>query len=248
MKRAVLEAVVAASNAKTPIVLVTPLRSGTERAWSPGDGTLDAVLREAAERALAIDEALTVDTAGGPVFLKPINPPLRLFIVGAVHLAVPLSSIASTLGYGVTLVDPRSAFARAERWPGAVDVRCAWPDEALPAAKLDARSAVVTLTHDPKIDDPALQAALGSRAFYVGALGSRKTHASRLRRLEAAGFAEADLARVHGPIGLPIGARSPGEIAVAILAQMTDVLRRSAAPPTPGLATPGLATPGERAS
>jgi xanthine dehydrogenase accessory factor len=232
VKLAVLEAVVAAANAKTPIVIVTPLRGGTDRAWSPGDRTLDTVLREAAERALATDDAFMVDTAEGPVFLKPVNPPLRLFIVGAVHLAVPLSSMASTLGYSVTLVDPRSAFARAERWQGGIDVRCAWPDEALPAAKLDARSAVVTLTHDPKIDDPALQAALGSRAFYVGALGSKKTHASRLRRLAAAGFADADVARIHGPIGLAIGARSPGEIAVAILAQMTDVLRRGATPPT----------------
>lgn len=233
MKRAVLEAVVAAANAKSPIVILTPLRGGSERAWSPGDGALDGVLYQAAERALAMDDAFTVETPDGPVFVKPVNPPLRLFIVGAVHLAVPLASMASTLGYGVTVIDPRRAFTRTERWPAATDVRCAWPDEVLAGSRLDARSAVVTLTHDPKIDDPALQSALASRAFYVGALGSQKTHASRLRRLAEAGFGETDLRRVHGPVGLAIGARSPGEIAVAVLAQMTDVLRRSAEQPGP---------------
>jgi len=246
MRRAVLEAVVAAAKGKVPIVIVAALRSGSERAWSPGDDSLDPALRDAAARALATDDAFTVETSDGPVFLRPVNPPLRLFVVGAVHLAVPLASMAATLGYGVTLIDPRAAFARAERWPPGVDVRCAWPDEAFPALKLDARSAVVTLTHDPKIDDPALQAALGSRAFYIGALGSKKTHASRLRRLEAAGFQHANLARIHGPIGLAIGARSPGEIAVAILAQMTDVLRRAAVPPGGAAQGQDASTPGER--
>jgi xanthine dehydrogenase accessory factor len=229
MKRALLEAVVAAAKAKTPIVIMTPLRGGAERAWSPNDPGLDPTLHEAAERALATDDAFTVETAGGPVFLKPVNPPLRLFVVGAVHVAVPLSSIAATLGYEVTLIDPRAAFARAERWSPGVRVLSDWPDEALATMNLDRRSAVVALTHDPKIDDPALQTALGSPAFYVGALGSKKTHASRVRRLAAAGLAEATLDRIHGPIGLAIGARSPGEIAVAIVAQMTDVLRGGSA-------------------
>jgi xanthine dehydrogenase accessory factor len=225
MKRALLEAIVAAAKAKTPIVVVTLLHGSSERAWSPGDAGLDPPLRDAAERALATDDAVTVETAEGPVFLKPVNPPLRLVVVGAVHVAVPLSSIAATLGYEVTLIDPRAAFTRAERWSTGVSVRSEWPDEALAAMNLDRRSAVVALTHDPKIDDPALQAALRSPAFYIGALGSRKTHASRIGRLAAAGFAGADLDRIHGPIGLAIGARSPGEIAISILAQMTDVLR-----------------------
>jgi xanthine dehydrogenase accessory factor len=225
MKRALLETIVAAARAKTPIVIVTPLRGTSERAWSPNDAGLDPALRDAAERALATDDAVTLETTDGPVFLKPVNPPLRLVVVGAVHVAVPLSSIAATLGYEVTLIDPRAAFTRTERWSTGVGVRSEWPDDALAAMNLDRRSAVVALTHDPKIDDPALQTALRSPAFYIGALGSRKTHASRVRRLAAAGFADADLARIHGPIGLAIGARSPGEIAVSIVAEMTDVLR-----------------------
>jgi xanthine dehydrogenase accessory factor len=229
MRRDVLEALVAAARSKTPVVLVTELGTGAARVWSPcspGQADLEPPLREAAERALAGDDALTIETAGGPVFLKPVNPPLRLAVVGAVHVAVPLSSIAASLGYDVTLIDPRSAFARAERWPSGIDVRAEWPDEVLPALALDRRSAVVALTHDPKIDDPALQSALASSAFYIGALGSKKTHAARLRRLAAAGFDDGQLARIHGPIGLAIGARTPAEIAVAIVAEMTGVLRR----------------------
>jgi xanthine dehydrogenase accessory factor len=225
MKRALLEAVVAAAKAKIPIVIMTTLRGGAARAWSPNDAGIDGALRDAAERALASDDAFTVETADGPVFLKPINPPLRLVVVGAVHVAVPLSAIAATLGYEVTLIDPRAAFTRAERWSPGVSVRSEWPDEALASMKLDRRSALVALTHDPKIDDPALETALGSPAFYIGALGSKKTHAARVQRLAAAGFADVDLDRIHGPIGLAIGARSPAEIAVAIIAQMTDVLR-----------------------
>jgi xanthine dehydrogenase accessory factor len=239
VKRAVLEAVVAARRAKRPVVVVTPLdcagvRGGEGRVWSPGDRDVAGELADAAARALSTDDAVTVDTAAGPVFLQPMNPALRLVIVGAVHIAEALSSVAALLGYDVTIVDPRRAFAHAERWDGhqarsGVVVRAEWPDEALPALGLDARTAVVALTHDPKIDDPALVAALRSRAFYVGALGSRKTQAARLLRLAAEGIGEADRARVHGPIGLAIGARSPAEIAVAIAAQMTDRLRRGSA-------------------
>ena len=144
------------------------------------------------------------------------------------HIAEPLARIATLVGYEVTLVDPRQAFARAERWPGLV-VSTDWPDEALAAMGLDHRTAVVALTHDPKIDDPALEAALRSPAFYVGALGSTKTHGSRLRRLEGRGVPAEMVARIHGPVGLRIGARSPAEIAVSIVAQMTEALRRSPA-------------------
>src|SRR5262249_35825241 len=142
-----------------------------------------------------------------------------------------LARIASVLGYAVTIIDPREAFARAERWPG-VTVATDYPDEVLGAMTVNHRTAIVTLTHDPKIDDPALEAALRTPAFYVGALGSAKTHASRLRRLAERGFCPEALARIHGPIGLKIGARSPGEIALAIAAQMTESLRRGEAKPS----------------
>lgn len=248
MKREVLEALVAAKKEKRAAVLLTPLGDGgtsraasgdVSRVWSPGGEDLAPELRDAALRAIATDDAFTVETAEGPVFVKPVNPPLRLFVVGAVHIAEPLSRIAELLGYAVTIIDPRAAFARAERWPG-IAVRNEWPDEVFAATPIDHRTAIVALTHDPKVDDPALEAALGSPAFYVGALGSGKTHASRLRRLGERGLSAEALARIHGPIGLRIGARSPGEIAVSIVAQMTEVLRGASSGERSG------AKPGER--
>ena len=246
MKREVLTALVAARAAKRAAVLFTPIHSEpasgpqppagapspapsvrSERLWIQGEGDLPPDLAEAAARALATDDAFTIDTADGPVFVQPTNPPLRLFVVGAVHIAGALAQMASLLGYDVTLIDPRAAFARAERWPG-VRVRTEWPDEVLDAASLDHRAAVVTLTHDPKIDDPALVSALKSPAFYIGALGSGKTHGSRLRRLAERGFSPEALARIHGPVGLRIGARTPAEIATSIVAQITEILRRGA--------------------
>jgi xanthine dehydrogenase accessory factor len=225
MGREVLEAVRVARRDHRAIVLVTPLDGKTVRAWSPGEAPLPDDLRGAAERALATDAGSVVETGSGAVFVQALNPPLKLVIVGAVHIAEPLSRLGVLLGYEVILIDPREAFARSERWPG-VTVKNDWPDEVLGAMNLDARTAVVALTHDPKIDDPALVAALKSPAFYVGALGSGKTHASRLRRLGEQGLSAQTLARIHGPIGLKIGARSPGEIAVSIAAQMTETLRR----------------------
>jgi xanthine dehydrogenase accessory factor len=145
--------------------------------------------------------------------------------VGAVHVAQPLMQMARLAGYDATLVDPRDAFGSAARFPGERIVND-WPDEALRAHGLDARTAVVTLTHDPKLDDPAIIEALGSEVFYLGCLGSPRTHGKRLERLRAAGLAEAQMARIHAPVGLDIGARTPAEIAVAILAQLTQVLRR----------------------
>jgi xanthine dehydrogenase accessory factor len=222
--REVLEAIRRARAEKRALVVLTPLDGAAVRTWSPGDPPLETDLQDAAVRALATDDASSVETSSGTVFVQAVNPPLKLVIVGAVHMAEPLARIASLLGYEVTLVDPRQAFTRAERWPGVV-VLTDWPDEVLGAMKVDHRTAVVALTHDPKIDDPALETALGSSAFYVGALGSTKTHASRLRRLEARGVPAKTLARIHGPVGLRIGARSPGEIAVSIAAQMTEALR-----------------------
>ena len=180
---------------------------------------------DAAEDALRDDRSTTVETGDGEVFLQVFNPPLRMIIVGAVHIGQPLARMAAVAGYDVTVVDPRGSFATKERFPG-VELIVEWPDEALPRLDPDRRTAVVTLTHDPKIDDPAIQSALKSNAFYLGALGSRKTHATRLKRLADAGFTDDESARIHGPVGMSIGAKSPAEIAVSILAQVTDVLHR----------------------
>jgi xanthine dehydrogenase accessory factor len=158
-------------------------------------------------------------------FVAIHNPPLRLAVVGAVHIAQPLLVMAAAAGYDVTLIDPREAFASVERFPGGRLVHD-WPDAALATHGLDTRTAVVTLTHDPKLDDPALNAALTSPVFYIGALGSTRTHAKRVARLVEAGFAQEQITRIDAPIGLDIGSRSPAEIAIAILAQMTERLRR----------------------
>ena len=224
MKRATLDALLAARAAKRPTALLSPLDGGEQRVAEPGDGTLEPVLAQAVDDALRDDRSRTVDTPDGRVFVQAFNPPLRLVVVGAVHIAQALAPLAVTLGYEVTVVDPRRSFATGERFPG-VRLDTDWPDEALERLAPDTRSAVVTLTHDPKLDDPALHAALRSPAFYIGCLGSTRTHARRLERLRDAGFDDAALARIQGPLGLAIGARSPAEIALAALAQVTSVLR-----------------------
>lgn len=159
------------------------------------------------------------------LFVAIHNPPLRMIIVGAVHIAQPLVGIARSCGYDPFLIDPREAFGSEARFAGEV-ISHDWPDEAMAALGLDARTAVVTLTHDPKLDDPAIEAALRSDCFYLGCLGSTRTHAKRLARLEEAGFSEAEIARIHAPVGLDIGAKSPAEIAISIMAEVTQVLRR----------------------
>jgi xanthine dehydrogenase accessory factor len=158
-------------------------------------------------------------------FVAIHNPPLRMVVVGAVHIAQPLVVMARLAGYDCTLVDPRAAFGSAARFPGET-ILDEWPDDALQTLGLDSRTAVVTLTHDPKLDDPAIRAALGSDAFYIGCLGSTRTHAKRLDRLDAAGLGDLARARLHAPVGLDIGARSPAEIAISIMAQITHRLRR----------------------
>ncbi len=159
------------------------------------------------------------------MFIQVFNPPPRLFIVGAVHIAQPLAPMAAVAGYAVTVIDPRQAFATPERMPGCHHRLIDWPDAAPSALAPDRRTAVVALTHDPKIDDPALLHALSKDCFYIGALGSRKTHGARLERLKANGMSDAQLARIHAPIGLDIGAVSPAEIAVSILAEIVGTLR-----------------------
>jgi xanthine dehydrogenase accessory factor len=158
-------------------------------------------------------------------FIAIHNPPLRLIVVGAVHIAQPLLQMARLCGYDGTLIDPRSAFGSALRFPGERIVED-WPDEALEALAPDGRTAIVTLTHDPKLDDPAIRVALRAGGFYLGCLGSTRTHAKRVERLRAEGFAEAEIARIHAPVGLDIGAKTPAEIAVSVMAQITAVLRK----------------------
>jgi xanthine dehydrogenase accessory factor len=171
--------------------------------------------------------ALVADRSGfaGDWFLGVHNPPLRMAVIGGVHIAQALVPMARLLGYDVAVIDPREAFASTARFPD-TPLDHEWPDEALARFGLDARTAVVTLTHDPKLDDPAIRAALASDAFYLGCLGSPRTHAKRIERLRGAGVEPAALARIHAPVGADIGARSPAEIAVAILAQVTERLRR----------------------
>ena len=227
MRRELLDALLASVRAERTVVLVTDLASGDQSLLHPfedDDGDEGAAVRAAARDAALDDAARTVEVGGRSVFVRPYNPPLRMVVVGAVHIAQPLASLAATAGFRVRVVDPRRAFATPERFPGVELVR-SWPDEAFEASPPDRRTAVVTLTHDPKLDDPALAAALRSDAFYVGALGSRRTHARRRERLAGEGFDEAELDRIRGPVGLDIGARSPGEIAVAIVAEAVAVLR-----------------------
>jgi xanthine dehydrogenase accessory factor len=222
MKRETLVALNAARAAPRAIIRAVDLASGEERLIDPATDASE--LGIAAAKAARADQSASVEIDGRTWFLTVYNPPLDLAIVGAVHLAQPLAHMAQLTGYGVRVIDPRAAFATAERFPG-VALTHDWPDEALAKAPLGSRSALVALTHDPKVDDPALAAALRSNCFYIGALGSKKTHAGRRARLKEHGFSEAELDRIHGPIGLAIGARSPAEIAIAILAQMTQVLR-----------------------
>jgi xanthine dehydrogenase accessory factor len=188
-------------------------------------GEVPGALLDAIADAFRRDKGTTVQTDDGPVFIQVFNPPLRLMVVGAVHIAQALVPIASVVGYDVTVIDPRRSFASDARFPG-INVRQDWPDEALEELRLDARTAVVTLTHDPKLDDPALDVALRSDAFYIAALGSKRTHAARLERLAALGHEAATLERIYGPAGLSLGAVSPGEIAIAVMAEMTRTLRQ----------------------
>lgn len=178
--------------------------------------------------AQAVETRMRADKSGmedGDWFVAIHNPPLRMIVVGAVHIAQGLLPMARACGYDPVLIDPRGAFGAAARFPGQI-INDNWPDEAMAALHPDARTAVVTLTHDPKLDDPALIAALASPAFYIGCLGSTRTHAKRLERLRNAAVTDAQIARLHAPVGLDIGARSPAEIAVSIMAQITQVLRK----------------------
>jgi len=230
MRRALLAALRAELAAKRPVVLATELAGGAASLIQPfGEGRgVEPRLFAAAREAASDDQSRLWQGPAGTVFLRVYNPPVRVVIVGAVHIAQALAPMAQLAGYDVLVVDPRRAFATAARFHG-VPLSTEWPDEALAGVGLSRRTAVVTMTHDPKIDDPALAAALRSEAFYIGALGSKKTQAARRERLAAMGFDEPAQARVHGPVGLSIGAVSTAEIAVSILSELVACLRKGTA-------------------
>ena len=209
--------------ARRAVVVVTNTDSGTQRLVKAADVARDP-LHEVIEKRLRMGKSGMEETAEGRVFLTVYAPSARLIITGAVHISQALAPIAKLVGYDVTIVDPRTAFASEERFPD-VRVLAEWPDSALPPLNIDRYTAFVALTHDPKIDDPALTHALARDCFYIGALGSKKTHAKRVDRLKKAGLTDTDIARIHAPIGLPIGAISPAEIAIAIMGEITQALR-----------------------
>ena len=215
-------------SANRPACLLTDLESG-EKFLVPLDkpGAIDALtpgMRRYVEKIRQAEQNMMFKTGTRELFAHVFYPPPELIIAGAVHIAKPLAQFARTSGYQVCVVDPREAFANPDRFPD-VPFLVEWPDEAMEQMKLHHRTAVVALAHDPKIDDPALMAALRSNAFYIGALGSRKTHKTRLERFSLAGFTDKALERIHGPVGLAIGAVTPEEIALAVMAQITDVRR-----------------------
>jgi xanthine dehydrogenase accessory factor len=229
MKARVLDHVVAAARDHRSVALATDLTAGRQLVFDggqvEGDLALDGATLDKVREAWRSGRNRTIETEAGPVFVEVLTPPHRCFIVGAVHIAQPLAKMLVMTDYAVTVIDPRESFATEARFPG-IEMTSEWPDEALERLKPDRGSAVVALTHDPKLDDPALAAALRSDCFYVGALGSRRNHAGRCARLKELGFSDADLARIYGPIGLAIGAISPAEVAISIVAQMTQILRR----------------------
>jgi xanthine dehydrogenase accessory factor len=212
-----LTRLLAARAAQRPVVLLTRLSDGAQHLW-PEDA-LPGALADAAQQALNSDRTAPFPLDGEAWFIQPHNPPLRLIIVGAVHAGQALAPLGAAMGFAVTVIDPRGSFATSERFPG-VTLNHDWPDEAMVALAPDARTAIVTLTHDPKLDDPALDVALRSPAFYVGALGSKRTHAKRVERLTELGHDAAAIARIAAPVGLDIGAVTAPEIALSIIAQI----------------------------
>jgi len=209
--------------ARRPVFVVTDVSNGEQRMVKAADlagDPLEAELR----KQLRMGKSAMIEAGGRKLFVNVYAPVARMVIIGAVHISQALAPMARSLGYDVTVVDPRTAFASPERFPD-VRVVAEWPDVALPPLNVDHYTAFVAVTHDPKIDDPALLHAFERDCFYIGALGSRKTHAKRVDRLKAQGATDDDIAKIHAPIGLPIGAISPGEVAVAIMAQITAQLR-----------------------
>ena len=225
MKLDILSGLNAERAARRAAIVVTDVETGTQRLVRSGEVAGDP-LQEVLQKHLRSAKSGMEETPQGRVFLTVHVPPPRLIITGAVHISQTLAPVARLLSYDVTIIDPRTAFATVERFPE-VKVMAEWPDKALPSLGIDRYTAFVALTHDPKIDDPALTHALASNCFYIGALGSKKTHARRVARLKEQGLTDQDIARIHSPIGLPIGAVSPAEIAIAIMGEITARLREA---------------------
>ena len=225
MKLEILKTLNAERAARRAAVVVTDVATGKQRLVKAAEVARDP-LKEEIEKHIRRGKSGMVEMPAGKAFLTVHVPPPQLVITGAVHISQALAPIARLLGYDVTIVDPRTAFASIERFPD-VKVIAEWPDIALPPLGIDRYTAFVALTHDPKIDDPALTHALARDCFYIGALGSKKTHARRIERLKVQGLSDGALARIHAPIGLAIGAVSPSEIAVAIMGEITAELRQS---------------------
>ena len=229
MKRTLLQAVETRRAKKQPFATVTHTATGSQALVDATSCEGDLALSDAQlsdiRRRISADQSGMMDDG---LFLRVYSPPARMVIVGAVHIAQALAPMAKLAGFDVTVIDPREAFVRSGQLAD-IHAIIEWPDDGMAQVKPDSRTAVVTLTHDPKLDDPALAAALRSQAFYIGALGSRKTHAKRIERLAEMGFTPADTARIHGPVGLDINALTPAEIAVSIMAQVIETLRAEAA-------------------
>ncbi len=221
MKGALLKELLSAKRDRQPVAVITDLASGGQQLVVRKDVAGDAAL----EKAFRFDQSGVQKTDDGERFVTIHNPPLRLVITGAVLIAQSLIPMAKAVGYDIWVVDPRGAFATGARFPD-IALHSEWPDDIIPKIGLDARTAFMALTHDPKIDDPALELVLASDAFYIGALGSRKTQGARMERLRTKGFNEQQLARINGPIGLDIGAVGASEIAISIMAAMTKALRQ----------------------
>lgn len=217
-----LRALVEARAERARSVLATAIETGEHRLLALCD---QDDLSQQAKRAADADRSGYCEAEGQSWFLAVHNPPLRMAIIGAAHIAQPLSAMAQMTGFDVTIIDPRESFSSESRFPDMAISRD-WPDEALRTHGLDTRTAIVCLSHDPKLDDPALTTALASEVFYIGALGSKKTTAKRHERLGAAGLSEQQLSRIDAPIGLDIGAKSPAEIAVSVMARIVEALRK----------------------
>jgi xanthine dehydrogenase accessory factor len=237
VKLTLLERLLATARTSAAVAVVTNLATGAQTLVSstgsagaltpsPGELTLSPDELTRVRQSLDDDRSGTLETVAGLLFIEVWNPKPRLLVIGAVHTAQELVPLARAAGYEVTVIDPRTAFGTPARFPNTI-LSNEWPNEAIAALAPDRRTAILTLTHDPKIDDPALEAALRSEAFYIGALGSRRTHAKRVERLKEVGFDDAAIARIRGPVGLPIGAQTPVEIAISIMAEITAVLRRA---------------------
>ncbi|KXF76161.1 XdhC/CoxF family protein [Paramesorhizobium deserti] len=219
-----LKALNAARHARRAVILLTDLTVGQERVIAPGD-PVEEGLAAAVDEAFRSGKSRVVEMDGRKFFVNVHLPPPRLIVIGAVHVSQALAPMAKIVGYDMEIIDPRTAFATEERFPD-IPLHAEWPEDVLKTRPLDAFTALAALTHDPKIDDYPLKEALLADCFYVGALGSRRTHAARVERLKASGLSEEQIGRIHAPIGLDIGAASPAEIAVAVLGEIISALRK----------------------